>query len=79
MEIFLDDYVGFNITAAYVVFAYRNALGDVNAPVYNYWLAETENDPFLAWGMIAMIWICWFLNQLINLIVLLNFLIALIS
>ena len=39
MEIFLDDYFGFNIQSAYMVYTYRNSIGDVNAPVYNFWLA----------------------------------------
>jgi len=38
MEIFLDDYVGLNLQASYFMFAYRNAIGDVTAPVYNFWL-----------------------------------------
>jgi len=79
MEIFLDDYAGFNLNMAYFVFTYRNAIGDVNAPAYNYWLIEAEKNPFFAWGIITTIWTFWFLNQIINLIILLNFLISLIG
>jgi len=79
LELFLDDYYGFKMAAAYFVYAYRNAIGDVQTPVYNFWLKEADDNPNLAWSMIILIWFFWFINQLINLIILLNFLIALIS
>jgi len=41
MEIFLDDYAGLNLNIAYFVFTYRNAIGDVDAPGYNYWINES--------------------------------------
>ena len=62
MEIFLDDYAGFNLNLAYFVYTYRNAIGDANAPVYNYWLSEAEYSPILAWGVISTIWLFWFIN-----------------
>ena len=40
MEIFSDDYVGFNLAIAYIVFTYRNAIGDIEAPAYNLWLVK---------------------------------------
>ena len=74
MDIFDDDYVGFNLQIAYFVYTYRNSIGDVQGPGYNYWLNEAENEPGPAWIMISVIWILWFFNQFINLIILLNFL-----
>ena len=79
MEIFLDDYAGFNTQSAYLVYAYRNSIGDLSAPVYNFWLSQEKNNPQFAWFMIKTIWFFWFFNQMVNLIILLNFLIALIG
>ena len=62
-----------------MVYAYRNSIGDLNAPVYNFWLSQESKNPNFSWFMIRMIWFFWMINQFLNLIILLNFLIALIS
>ena len=79
VEIFKDDYGDINLVAAYFIYAYRNAIGDVQTPGYNYWLTGTQEHPYINWIIILIIWIFWLANQIINLVILLNFLIALIS
>jgi len=62
MDIFQDDYYGFHLQLAYFIFAYRNAIGDVQAPGYNYWLNEANYHVVPAWIVICFIWTVWFLN-----------------
>ena len=70
--------------AKFVLQTFRNTIGDVAAPQYGYWLElhksmdnkSSLNHPML---VIYTIWILWFLNLLFNMIILLNFLIAIIS
>jgi hypothetical protein len=62
---------------------YRDSIGDISIPGYEKWDEAFEKDTpennankFL---IIIMIWAVWLLNQFMCLIVLLNFLIAVIS
>ena len=59
---------------------YRNSVGDISAPKYEFWI-ETEFDGnyFAPNLMITLIWLIWLSNQFLVLIILLNFLIAIIS
>lgn len=59
---------------------YRNSIGDISAPKYEFWI-ETEYDGnnFAPKLMIFLIWSIWLFNQFLVLIILLNFLIAIIS
>jgi hypothetical protein len=79
LEIFLDDYFGMKIFPTYALYTYRNAIGDLDAPVYNYWAVASASHPKTAWTMIAIIWLVWILNQWIVLIIVFNLLIAIIS
>jgi hypothetical protein len=71
---------------------YRNSIGDIATPGYDYWsnnidaiekAAKTDTPALYGTGrsyiMICIIWSIWFLNQYLVLIILLNFLIAIIS
>jgi len=63
---------------------YRNSIGDINAPEYGYWLDVIDNSNesdghFGASYMIFICWFIWFIHQYLVLIILLNFLIAIIS
>ena len=64
VEIYKDDYAEFSLTFAYFVYAYRNAIGDVQTPSYAFWLtkAQNKNEQISAWAMIGLIWIFWFGN-----------------
>ena len=79
MEVFNDEYPDLNIFMTYLLYTYRNSIGDVSPPIYTYWLTETETNPGISWTMIIIIWTVWFINTWINLIIMLNFLIALIG
>ena len=62
---------------------WRNSVGDIALPSYPYWTALFKGDDYAqtipAGSMILLIWIQWFVNQYINMIIMLNFLIAIIS
>jgi sensor histidine kinase YesM len=79
VEIFNDEYDGLPIFPTYLMYAYRNAIGDLAAPKYIYWLEKAEEEPYGSWMMIILIWILWVLNQWIIFIILLNFLIAIVG
>ena len=61
---------------------YRNSIGDITTPNYSKWLTlEQQNEishEDLEYVM-GLAWMFWILNQIITLIILLNFLIAVIS
>jgi len=67
------------IFVSYVVHTWRNSVGDINAPVYTEWLAKGEKSPGVAYLMTGLIWFMWWLKQYINMIIMLNFLIAIVS
>jgi len=52
--------------------SYRNSIGDIQAPEYG---AEVQNQG----THLFVIWLCWYLNQFLVMIVLLNFLISVIG
>ena len=79
MEIPLDDYPDLYPFLAYALQTYRNSIGDISPPTYPSWEARLTTEPKAAHAMITAIWVFWFLNQLLVLIILLNFLIAIIS
>lgn len=45
MEVFNDEYPDLNINITYLLFTYRNSIGDVSPPIYTYWLTMTETNP----------------------------------
>ena len=66
-----------------ILYTLRNAIGDFTTPNYDIWLFGNGKDSqYTLEGraiMIYIIWIVWFLNGLVQVIMLLNFLIAVIS
>jgi len=42
MEFFEDDYGGMAIFPTYMLYTYRNTIGDLDAPVYSYWVGKTD-------------------------------------
>jgi len=73
------DYPALNIFVAYFILAFRNSIGDLATPEYNYWIAMAEQGDTEAQSMIYTIWFFWLLNIITFTILLLNFLIAVIS
>ena len=58
---------------------FRSSIGDVRAPLYDYWVDSYSTHPKSATWVIAVIWLIWFANAFFVFIILLNFLIAIIS
>lgn len=75
-----DDYP--NVPKFVVTFmtTYRNSIGDIQAPGYDRWgdgnkeISRGSRD-----AIVGTIWAFWLFNSFVNLIILLNFLIAVIS
>lgn len=59
---------------------FRNSLGDINVPVYEYWQLRREKSQETFDDVVTqIIWAIFFINEILMLIVLLNFLIAIVS
>jgi|TARA_B110000285_G_C14601452_1_gene370853 hypothetical protein len=63
----------------YFIYAMRNSIGDLADPDYSLWLENKEEGTSANWLMIILCWLFWIINALLMIIVLLNFLIAVIS
>ena len=77
-----SDYPGLSLRTSTVLQVYRNSIGDIAAPHYELWYnAETDTYTKGIKGqiMVLVIWVVWFLNQFFCMIMLMNFLIAIIS
>lgn len=77
------DYQGINIYVAVFIMTFRNSIGDLAPPDYTFWL-DGENDNVkindtVKRVMVFSIWVIWVLKGIVMIIVLLNFLIAVIS
>lgn len=58
----------------------RNAIGDLLPPGYNYWAERYKRETdILSLFHIDLIWLVWLIGLLINVILALNFLIAIVS
>ena len=81
------DYPGLSLRDMTLIQVYRNSIGDIGAPTYDLWYIDAdsanENGGFyqgtLGKVMVMLIWTIWFLNQFFCMVMLMNFLIAIIS
>ena len=62
----------------YIIFAFENGIGNISPPELNKWV-EIEKQTLSSKIIVYLVYIVWLSNQFILLIVLLNFVIALIS
>lgn len=83
-----SEYSGLNKFIQMLILAFRNSIGDLQSPQYERWLnyikdnRDPENpNPFFSQGqvIIYLLWALWFGNIILMVILLLNFLIAIIS
>jgi len=75
-----DIYSGVSDVVVYIMQTTRNAIGDISTPQYPYWINTIKHNPFFSQLMIGIIWLIFYVfNIVILLIVLLNFLIAIVS
>ena len=58
---------------------FRNSLGDISVPKYEYWEKRVDKNYLVSNTYIEIIWFVFFMNSIIMLVVLLNFLIAIVS
>ena len=75
-----SDYPGISKAAALVIMTFRNSIGDLVAPNYTKWLnvdSEAKSTEHLI--LIIVIWTMWVVQAIIMIVVLLNFLIAVIT
>ena len=68
---------GLNKIAVYIIQTYRNSVGDDAPPMFGFWDAQTKN-PVIQKTMYGIIWGTWFINSFLLMIILLNFLIAIL-
>ena len=73
------DYPFLGTFTKYMMYSYRNSIGDINPPVYEFWSSRMDESPNVAAIMIGMVWFAWLANQFIMLITLLNFLITIMG
>lgn len=66
------DYTGLPEWATFIIYIYRNAIGDMSPPVMNLALEESSH-------LLAYAWITFLLKTMVMNIVMLNFLIAIIG
>jgi len=75
------DYMTLEPLETNFIGVFRNSLGDIAIPGIEYWLVrkEMEEDKLWASFFIHFIWLIILFNTVLTLIVLLNFLIAIVS
>jgi hypothetical protein len=73
------EYQELDVHTAHFIHAFRNSIGDLSTPSYDYWLERKKRGHANARLMIYMIWFFWIMNVITFTILLLNFLIAVIS
>jgi hypothetical protein len=74
----VEGYDGIPTLLGYFLLAFENGIGNIQNPTVDVWISEFDQT-FSASIIIFLIYFFWFLNQFVSLIVLLNFVIALIS
>jgi len=75
-----ESYVGVpSISIGYFLVAFENSLGNINPPSMGFLIDGAEPDQFLGKFKVLLIYFCWFVAQIVLMIILLNFVIALIS
>jgi len=79
IEIDDEDYQNVNTYAKFALQIFRNSIGDNKTPLYSFWSSHISDHYFIATSMISYSWILWLSNQFFMLIILLNFLIAIIG
>lgn len=73
------DYEGINVFLAMNLNVLRNAIGDIIVPTYTYWIEKHDEAPRTSHAAIMVLWLIWDIQIFIMLIMLLNFLIAIVS
>jgi len=73
-----NSYVGSNLAIGYFFQTFENGIGNISSPTINF-LADSRNHTKIDYFIVALIYFFWLMAQVMLLIILLNFVIALIS
>mmetsp|Transcript_19632 Transcript_19632/g.30271 ORF Transcript_19632/g.30271 Transcript_19632/m.30271 type:complete len:202 (+) Transcript_19632:2112-2717(+) len=71
-----EEYKGLTEFVQRLILTFRNSIGDLSLPGYDKWLEQPTWESKL---VVSLLWLMWFVNIFLMLIMLLNFLIAVIS
>lgn len=76
-----NDYSDLGDLFSYLILAWRNSIGDLSTPSYPGWLSVQKQTEATAVVnvIVVLIWVHWLLTQFLVLIILLNFLIAIVA
>ena len=74
-----SEYQSMPVFVSMLITALRNSLGDMSTPGYGEWSEKLKDNFYGASTMILLIWVIFVTNLYIMVVVLLNFLIAVIS
>lgn len=77
-----NDYSDLGDFFSYIILAWRNSIGDLTTPKYPGWLSVQKNKTqatAVVNVIVVLIWVHWLLTQFLVLIILLNFLIAIVG
>ena len=53
------DYPFLDTFTKYLLYSYRNSIGDINPPLYDFWSSRVEDSPTVAHSMISVVWFAW--------------------
>ena len=73
-----NSYVGANLAFGYFFQTFENGIGNISSPTINF-LADNRNHTKIDYFIVFLIYLFWAIAQVMLLIILLNFVIALIS
>lgn len=76
------QYPGLDQTIGYMLYSFRNAIGDLTDPNYDRWIMRTDAGEISETGEILAVgltWCMWLFQAIFMVIILLNYLIAVIS
>ena len=79
VEVPKSEYDDLNTYFMYIIQIFRNAIGDVQVPVTAFWKPQDNLNFYHTSIMIGYGWLLWIFCIIMNLVVMLNFLISIIS
>lgn len=74
-----EDYLVLSPSTQLCIQVFRNSIGDLATPQYQFWVDQSAKHSFISGSMILIAWTVWVLETFFVLIVLLNFMIAIVS
>jgi hypothetical protein len=74
-----DEYFGLSFIGTAIISTFRNSIGDTSSPDYKNLVSRYDENPILASTSIRFIWLMFIAQQYFCVIIMLNFLIAIVS